>query len=161
MENFAAENLLRCRVLGLCLCSISLLQQPAATSTLLRTMLAFPACLLLCACLRARRRHMVISEAASSMCAFVENSVSTRFVRMYNSTHKTDEISLSSFRSLCIMTTIGKLSEKMLTPRLQQAMEAAGDISSRQYGFRKAYGTSHRRGGGCPQAVRKQETACR
>lgn len=42
----------------------------------------------------------------------------------------------SSYRPLCMLDTAGKVLEKLLRPRLRAAIEAAGDLSPKQYGFR-------------------------
>lgn len=47
----------------------------------------------------------------------------------------------SSFRPLCMLDTAGKLLEKLLRPRLQEAIRAGGDLSPRQYGFRPGLST--------------------
>lgn len=52
-----------------------------------------------------------------------------------------DPSSPSSYRPLCMLDTSGKLLEKLLKPRLQSAIRAAGDLSRRQYSFRKGRST--------------------
>lgn len=47
----------------------------------------------------------------------------------------------SSYRPLCMLDTAGKLLEKLLKPRLLSAVQAAGDLSDKQYGFRKGRST--------------------
>lgn len=47
----------------------------------------------------------------------------------------------SSFRPLCMLDTAGKLYEKLLKARLLQAIQDAGDLSDKQYGFRKGRST--------------------
>ena len=47
----------------------------------------------------------------------------------------------SSYRPLCMLDTAGKLLEKLVRPRLQAAIRAAGDLSERQYGFRTGRST--------------------
>ena len=47
----------------------------------------------------------------------------------------------SSYRPLCILDSAGKLLEKLLRPRLHAAVQAAGDLSNSQYGFRKGRST--------------------
>ena len=47
----------------------------------------------------------------------------------------------SSYRPLCMLDTAGKLFEKLIRARLNSAVEAAGDLSPRQYGFRKGRST--------------------
>lgn len=42
----------------------------------------------------------------------------------------------SAYRAICMMNVAGKLLEKMLRPRLNEAVRAAGDLSERQFGFR-------------------------
>ena len=49
----------------------------------------------------------------------------------------------SSFRSLCMLNTAGKVFEKLLQPRILDAVRAAGDLSDQQHGFRKGYCTLH------------------
>ena len=43
----------------------------------------------------------------------------------------------SAYRLLCILDTAGNLLEKLLKPRLQDAISAARDLAPRQYGFRQ------------------------
>lgn len=47
----------------------------------------------------------------------------------------------SAYRPLCMLDTAGKLLEKLIKPRLQKAIKAAGDFSDHQYGFRKGRST--------------------
>lgn len=47
----------------------------------------------------------------------------------------------SSYRPLCMLDTAGKLMERLLKPRLQEAIRVAGDLSKRQHGFRKGHST--------------------
>uniref|UniRef100_A0A0K8SB34 Reverse transcriptase domain-containing protein n=1 Tax=Lygus hesperus TaxID=30085 RepID=A0A0K8SB34_LYGHE len=47
----------------------------------------------------------------------------------------------SSWRPLCMLDTAGKGYEKLLQLRLVPAVEEAGDLSARQYGFRKGRST--------------------
>lgn len=47
----------------------------------------------------------------------------------------------SSFRPLCMLDTAGKLLEKLIKARLLSAIEAAGDLSPRKYGFRAGRST--------------------
>lgn len=54
---------------------------------------------------------------------------------------KGDPNSPSSYRPLCMLDTAGKLLEKLLKARLQSVIQVAGDLSSRQYGFRKGRST--------------------
>ncbi|KAF6210112.1 hypothetical protein GE061_015868 [Apolygus lucorum] len=49
----------------------------------------------------------------------------------------------SSWRPLCMLDTAGKGYEKLLLLRLLPAIEQAGDLSPRQYGFRKGRSTVH------------------
>ena len=44
--------------------------------------------------------------------------------------------SADAYRPLCMLDTAGKLLEKIIRPRLQSAIQAAGGLSDRQYGFR-------------------------
>ena len=46
-----------------------------------------------------------------------------------------------AYRPLCMLDTAGKLLEKLLKPRLQAAIIAAGDLAQRQYGFRRGKST--------------------
>ena len=62
-----------------------------------------------------------------------------RLVLIYKG--KGDQNLPSSYRPLCMLDTAGKLLEKLLKPRLQAAIKAAGDLSDRQYGFRKGRST--------------------
>jgi hypothetical protein len=54
---------------------------------------------------------------------------------------KGDPESPSAYRPLCMLDTAGKLFERLLKPRLQSSIEAAGDLSPRQHGFRKGHST--------------------
>lgn len=54
---------------------------------------------------------------------------------------KGDPDSPSSYRLLCMLDTAGKVLAKLLRPRLRTAIEAAGDLSPRQYGFRTGRST--------------------
>ena len=56
---------------------------------------------------------------------------------------KGDRNSPSAYRPLCMLNTAGKLLEKMLKARLLTAVQAAGDLADRQYGFRKGSSTVH------------------
>lgn len=47
----------------------------------------------------------------------------------------------SAYRPLCMLDTAGKLLEKLLQPRLLAAIERRGDLSPKQYGFRKGRST--------------------
>jgi hypothetical protein len=47
----------------------------------------------------------------------------------------------SSNRPLCMLDDAGKLFERLLKPRLQGAVKAAGDLADNQYGFRKQRST--------------------
>ncbi|WP_316206602.1 reverse transcriptase domain-containing protein, partial [Escherichia coli] len=47
----------------------------------------------------------------------------------------------SSHRPLCMLDEAGKLYERLLKPRLQGAVQAAGDLADNQYGFRKKRST--------------------
>lgn len=47
----------------------------------------------------------------------------------------------SSYRPLCMLDTAGKLMEKLIKPRLQQAIRDRGDLSARQFGFREGRST--------------------
>ena len=47
----------------------------------------------------------------------------------------------SSYRPLCMLDTAGKVLEKLIRSRLNSAVVAAGDLSARQYGFRKGRST--------------------
>lgn len=47
----------------------------------------------------------------------------------------------NSFRPLCMLDTAGKLLEKMLKPRLHQALEEGGGLADRQFGFRPGRST--------------------
>ena len=48
---------------------------------------------------------------------------------------------LSSYRPLRMLDTAGKLLEQLVRQRLQAVLEAAGDLSERQYGFRTGRST--------------------
>ena len=60
---------------------------------------------------------------------------------------KGDTSLASSYRPLCMLDSAGKLLEKLIKPRLQEAIKAAGDLSDRQHGFR--------RGRSCIDAIRQ------
>lgn len=47
----------------------------------------------------------------------------------------------SSYRPLCMLDTAGKVFEKLIKPRLVGAIEEAGGLSKRQYGFRPGRST--------------------
>lgn len=47
----------------------------------------------------------------------------------------------SSYRPLCMLDTAGKLLEGLMRGRLKAAIQAAGDLCPRQYGFRKGRST--------------------
>lgn len=49
---------------------------------------------------------------------------------------KGDATSPSAYRPLCMLDTAGKLMEKLIKPRLQEAIHASGGLSNRQHGFR-------------------------
>lgn len=54
---------------------------------------------------------------------------------------KGDVLAPSSYRPLCMLDTAGKVLEKLLQPRLLSAIRASGDLSERQYGFRRGRST--------------------
>lgn len=54
---------------------------------------------------------------------------------------KGDPESASSYRPLCMLDTAGKLLEKLIKPRLMQAVTESGGLSDRQYGFRRGRST--------------------
>lgn len=54
---------------------------------------------------------------------------------------KGDPESASSYRPLCMLDTAGKLLEKLIKPRLIQAVTESGGLSDRQYGFRRGKST--------------------
>lgn len=54
---------------------------------------------------------------------------------------KGDPNSPSSYRPLCMLDTAGKLLERLLKPRLEEAIRSAGGLSKRQYGFRPGKST--------------------
>ena len=47
----------------------------------------------------------------------------------------------SSYRSLCMLNTIGKVMESMLRARLRKAIEEGGGLSEEQHGFREGHST--------------------
>jgi len=47
----------------------------------------------------------------------------------------------TSYRPICLLDTIGKVCEKVIATRLDEAIAAAGGLSSNQYGFRKELST--------------------
>lgn len=54
---------------------------------------------------------------------------------------KGDVTAPSSYRPLCMLDTAGKVLEKLVQPRLLSAIRDAGDLSERQYGFRRGRST--------------------
>ncbi|KAL7723971.1 hypothetical protein ACLKA6_017962 [Drosophila palustris] len=54
---------------------------------------------------------------------------------------KGDPETASAYRPLCMLDTAGKLLEKLIKPRLAAAVENAGGLSSRQFGFRPGRST--------------------
>lgn len=54
---------------------------------------------------------------------------------------KGDRGSPSSYRPLCMLDTAGKLLERLIKPRLEEAINSAGGLSKRQYGFRPGKST--------------------
>ena len=54
---------------------------------------------------------------------------------------KGDPTTPSAYRPLCMLDTTGKLLEKLLKPRLLKAVEDAGGLSDRQFGFRPGRST--------------------
>lgn len=50
---------------------------------------------------------------------------------------KGDTRSPSAYRPLCMLDTAGKLLEKLIKPRLDEAINASGGLSNRQHGFRR------------------------
>lgn len=54
---------------------------------------------------------------------------------------KGDPESPSSYRPLCMLDTAGKLMERLLKPRIEEAILAGGGLSKRQYGFRPGKST--------------------
>lgn len=47
----------------------------------------------------------------------------------------------SDFRPICLLSTIGKLYERILKDRLEEELECKGGLSERQFGFRKGRST--------------------
>ncbi len=47
----------------------------------------------------------------------------------------------SSYRPLCMLDTAGKILERVISGRLQEAIVRSGDLAELQYGFRKAHST--------------------
>lgn len=54
---------------------------------------------------------------------------------------KGDPDSPSAYRPLCMLDTAGKLLERLLKPRLKEAINASGGLSDRQHGFRPGRST--------------------
>ena len=50
---------------------------------------------------------------------------------------KGDQNTAAGNRPLRMLDTVGKLLEKRIRPRLQAAVKVGGDLSKRQFGFRK------------------------
>ena len=55
---------------------------------------------------------------------------------------KGDPNSASGNRPLCMLDTAGKVLEKLIRPRLQAAVTAGGDLSDKQFGFRRGKSTA-------------------
>lgn len=55
---------------------------------------------------------------------------------------KGDPNSPSSYRPLCMLDTAGKLLERLMKPRIETAINAAGGLSQRQHGFRPGKSTA-------------------
>lgn len=49
--------------------------------------------------------------------------------------------SVSSYRPICLLDTLGKILERLLVQRLEEHLEAEGGLSHYQYGFRKGRST--------------------
>lgn len=49
----------------------------------------------------------------------------------------TDASCPSSFRPICLLSTVGKLFERLIRDRLERELEQKGGLSDRQFGFRK------------------------
>ena len=47
----------------------------------------------------------------------------------------------SSYRPICMLDTAGKILERIISNRLEAAVERAGNLAQHQYGFRKAHST--------------------
>lgn len=54
---------------------------------------------------------------------------------------KGDQESPSAYRPLCMLDTAGKLFERLIKPRLNEAVRAKGNLSERQHGFRPGRST--------------------
>lgn len=54
---------------------------------------------------------------------------------------KGDPLAPSSYRPLCMLDTAGKLLERLIKPRLEEAIRARGGLSVRQHGFRPGKST--------------------
>lgn len=54
---------------------------------------------------------------------------------------KGDITSPSAYRPLCMLDTAGKLLERLIKPRLQEAIRISGGLSNRQHGFRPGRST--------------------
>ena len=52
---------------------------------------------------------------------------------------KGDPLLASSYRPLCMLDTAGKVMEKLLKPRLHEAINKVGGLSKNQHGFRQAH----------------------
>ncbi len=70
---------------------------------------------------------------------------------------KGDPDSPSAYRPLCMLDTAGKLLERMLKPRIEEAITTAGGLSPKQYGFRPGKSTL----GAIENVVRSVEEAHR
>lgn len=54
---------------------------------------------------------------------------------------KGDPLTAAAYRPLCMLDDAGKLFERLLKSRMNEAVEAAGGLSERQFGFRKGRST--------------------
>lgn len=54
---------------------------------------------------------------------------------------KGDPLAPSSYRPLCMLDTAGKLLERLIKPRLEEAIRTRGELSIRQHGFRPGKST--------------------
>lgn len=52
-----------------------------------------------------------------------------------------DSTDPSAYRPICLLDVVGKMLERVVTERLLQAVEAAGDLAPNQYGFRRGKST--------------------
>jgi len=48
----------------------------------------------------------------------------------------------SSYRPICLIDALGKVFERLICTRLEEAISSSGGLSPHQYGFRKCFSTT-------------------